>query len=162
VAVGTRLNGRMTDSSMTFLNRSGNWLFTFLARTAYRTNVTDVCSGFFVWRRDIIDKLFPHLESGRFSLEMEMIARMAKLGFRCFSVPISYQPRDGRSSLRPVRDGMSILGAWISNLFWEPPEITPVQERPVAIPKESDKDFGMNADGIRYVNMLAGKNKDVP
>jgi len=118
VVVGTRLHGRMSNESMSGFNRIGNWLFTFMARVGYKTNVTDVCSGFYVWRRHVIDNLSQHLQSNSFSIEMEMIAKMARMGYSCYSVPISYTNREGTSSLRPIRDGLTIIHAWLRNLNW--------------------------------------------
>jgi glycosyltransferase involved in cell wall biosynthesis len=120
VVVGTRLQGKMTDRAMTYFNRTGNWLFTFLARVGYKTNVTDVCSGFFVWRTEVILELRKYLQSNSFSIEMEMVAKMARMGYKCYSVPISYIDRAGTSSLRPIKDGSEILHAWIRNLTWKP------------------------------------------
>lgn len=120
VIVGTRLNGRLTANSMTGFNRVGNWFFTFLARVGYKTNVTDVCSGFFAWKRPVIKNLVDHLDSNGFSIEMEMIAKMAKMNYPCYSVPISYDARNGKTSLKPIKDGISILHAWLRNLTWKP------------------------------------------
>jgi glycosyltransferase involved in cell wall biosynthesis len=120
VIVGTRLQGRMTANSMSSFNRFGNWLFTFLARVGYKTNVTDVCSGFFAWKKDVIDNLAGNLESNGFSIEMEMITKMARMGYECYSVPVSYNARNGKSNLKPVKDGRAILHAWLKNLTWHP------------------------------------------
>jgi hypothetical protein len=102
------------------LNRWGNWFFTFMARVGYKTNVTDVCSGFFAWKRAVVDELLLYLESDGFSIEMEMITKMARMNYDCYSVPISYNPRNGKSNLRPIKDGISILHAWFRNLMWKP------------------------------------------
>lgn len=123
VIVGTRLNGRIENNSMPYFNRAGNWLFTFLARIGYNTNVLDVCSGFFAWKKDVIENLSKYLESDGFSIEMEMITKMARMNYACYSVPISYNSRSGKSSLRPVKDGVSILHAWARNLKWKPKTI---------------------------------------
>ena len=120
VIVGTRLNGKITENSMSYFNRVGNWLFTFLARVGYDTNVLDVCSGFFAWKKNVVTNLSNHLESNGFSIEMEMITKMARMKYTCYSVPISYNPRNGKSSLRPIKDGISILHAWARNLTWKP------------------------------------------
>jgi len=120
VIVGSRLHGRIETKSMPTGNRWGNWLFTFLARVGYDTNVTDVCSGFFAWKYSVIEQLRKHIKSNSYSLEMEMIAKMAKMNFGCFSVPISYNLRNGQSSLRPIRDGSQILHAWARYLNWKP------------------------------------------
>jgi len=118
--VGSRLHGKIETKSMPTGNRWGNWFFTFLARVGYDTNVTDVCSGFFAWKYSTINKLKRHIKSNSFSLEMEMIAKMAKMNFGCYSVPISYNLRNGQSSLRPISDGAKILKAWARYLNWKP------------------------------------------
>ncbi len=118
VVVGSRLGGRIEKGAMTEFNRFGNWIFTFLVRTAYHGNVTDVCSGFFAWDKRVIDTLVPHIKSNGFSIEMEMIAKMAKMGFNIISVPISYSAREGESSLKPISDGFSIMKTWLVHLNW--------------------------------------------
>ncbi len=120
VIVGTRLNGRLYNGAMTRFNRYGNWFFTFLTRVGYNTNITDVCSGFFAWKKPVIDRLLNYLEAGGFSIEMDMITKMARLNYACYSVPISYNQRKGKSSLRPLKDGVRILSVWLRNLRWEP------------------------------------------
>ncbi len=120
VIIGTRLAGRINAGSMSMFNRVGNWGFTFLARRAYCSNVTDVCTGYFAWKKEVVDDLKRYAESDGFSIEMEMIAKMSRLGYSIYSVPITYSGRAGRTHLRPVRDGVKILHAWGRNLFWKP------------------------------------------
>lgn len=120
VVVGSRLGGRIQNAAMTGFNRLGNWLFTNAVRTIYRANVTDVLTGYFAWRKDALDMLHPHLTSKGFAVEMEMVTKMARLGLKLTSVPVSYHSRAGESSLRPLRDGLRILTMLMRNLFWKP------------------------------------------
>ena len=120
VVLGSRLGGKIQEGSMTKFNRMGNWMFSFMVRTAYHGNVTDVCTGYFAWKKDVLKKLAKHLESNGFSIEMEMITKMAKMGFEIYSVPITYEDRAGQSALHPVKDGSRILHAWMRNLNWKP------------------------------------------
>lgn len=120
--VGSRLGGNVTDGSMRYFNRIGNWMFTFLVRVAYRVNVTDVLTGYFAWTRGAIKQLSPHLRSGGFAIEMEMVTKMAKLGHRIYSVPVTYDVRHGHSNLRPIRDGLRILRMFARSLLWRPPK----------------------------------------
>lgn len=120
VVIGSRLGGHISDGSMTFLNKVGNWIFSNMVRLCYRTNVTDVLTGYFAWRRDALVRLRPYLVSEGFTIEMEMVTKMAKLGEKICSVPISYDSRKGTSNLRPFRDGLRILWVFIKNLFWHP------------------------------------------
>lgn len=118
--VGSRMAGKMTYGSMRGFNRLGNWLFSFLVRIAYGINVTDVLTGYFAWNAKTVRKLRPHIKSSGFAIEMEMITKMARLGFNVYSVPISYTQRQGVSSLHPIADGTRILHAWFKHLHWYP------------------------------------------
>ena len=120
VVIGSRLAGKISQGSMTRFNRAGNWFFTFLVRTWYHENVTDVCTGYFAWKNPVLKQLSKFLESDGFSIEMEMITKMARMNFDIYSVPISYANRSGQTHLRPFGDGKKILHAWIRNLTWKP------------------------------------------
>jgi len=120
VVLGSRLGGRTAKGSMNSISRAGNWLFSHLVRVLYRANVTDVLTGYFAWKREALEKLHPHLTSEGFAIEMEMVTKMARLGEEIYCVPITYNPRIGRSHLRPFYDGSRILWMLTKNLFWSP------------------------------------------
>lgn len=120
VVIGSRLGGQIQGAAMTTFNRLGNWLFTNGVRTVYRANVTDVLTGYFAWKKDALQALHPYLKSEGFAIEMEMVTKMARLGIRMTSVPVSYHPRAGESNLHPVRDGWRIMRMFIKNLGWRP------------------------------------------
>jgi len=75
VVVGSRLSGKITKNAFKTQHRLANWVYTFLVRCFYGTNVTDVLSGYFAWRRDVIVAIRDHLKSDGFSIEMEMISK---------------------------------------------------------------------------------------
>jgi glycosyltransferase involved in cell wall biosynthesis len=131
VIIGSRMHGRIRVGSMKSLNRLGNRVYSRLVRSVYRVNVTDVLTGYFAWSREVIVALRPHLQSQGFAIEMEMITKMARLGYEIFSVPVSYDPRAGESNLNPVRDGARIMKMYVQNLSWKPGSIT---ELPVLDP----------------------------
>lgn len=120
VTIGSRLGGKIKKDSLKFQNRLANWGYTFLVRQFYRTNVTDVLSGYFAWKREVIEQLNPHLDSEGFEIEMEMITKMKKLGFEVYSVPITYDVRDGQTKIDAIRDGLKILSVFFKNLMWSP------------------------------------------
>jgi len=122
VTIGSRLLGSISKGSMTKFNMIGNKVFSLLVRTFYKggKNVTDVLTGYFAWKRDTIERLRWHLVSEEFTIEMEMVTKMAKLGDRMVFVPIGYDPRAGQTNLRPIRDGLYILQMFLKNLFWKP------------------------------------------
>lgn len=118
VIIGSRLGGQIHNGAMTFLNRGGNWMFAHMVRLIYRVNITDVFSGYFAWKRNVVDELTPHLKVSGFAIEMEMITKMAKMKYQVYSVPISLHIRLGESSLRPFSDGFKILKIYTKNLRW--------------------------------------------
>ena len=120
VAMGSRLGGSIAPGSMHTVNRFGNWVFTNLVRQLYGANTTDVLTGYFAWKKSVVDRLAPHLESEGFGLEMEMVTKMSQLGDTIASAPITYQLRVCVSNLSPVRDGARIFWVAFSNLFWKP------------------------------------------
>lgn len=120
VVIGSRLRGKIEGDSMPLFNLMGNKLFTTLVRTFYKVEVTDVLTGYFAWKREVIDALHPRLHSDGFAIEMEMITKMARMGYYINSVPISYTERAGDSNLQPVSDGLRILKMFAKNLRWRP------------------------------------------
>jgi dolichol-phosphate hexosyltransferase len=122
VVIGSRLGGNIHGNAMNAVNRGGNWMYTHLVRIIYRLNVTDVLSGYFAWKRTVIDELAPHLHAPGFAIEMEMITKMSRMRLKVYSVPISYHQRGGISNLRPFHDGIRILHTFSKNLKWRHPK----------------------------------------
>ncbi|MCD4670526.1 MAG: glycosyltransferase family 2 protein [Actinomycetia bacterium] len=120
IVVGSRLEGKLNVGSLSSSHRLANWLFTFLVRRLYLVNTTDICTGYFAWKKEVIDKLAPHIKSNGFAIEAEMITKMARLGFKIFSVPITYDRREGNSKLSPYLDGLKIIWMLLNNLTWRP------------------------------------------
>ncbi|MEK6918374.1 MAG: glycosyltransferase family 2 protein [Nanoarchaeota archaeon] len=122
VIVGSRLEGRMNGNAMSFSHRTANWFFTFITRYFYGANVTDTCTGYFAWKKKAIVKLNGYLKSSGFAIEAEMITKMAKLGNKIYSVPITYDPRHGESNskLSPIGDGLKITWMLFKNIGWKP------------------------------------------
>lgn len=120
VVIGSRLSGKMKKNSFKLQNRVVNWGYTFLVRQFYRTNITDVLSGYFAWKKEVLEVLIPHLSSKGFEIEMEMITKMKKLGFEVYSVPITYDQREGHTKIEAIKDGLKILKMFLKNLKWSP------------------------------------------
>lgn len=137
VVIGSRLGGNIKSSAMSTFNRLGNWLFTNGVRNIYRANVTDVLTGYFAWKKTALDRLYPHLKSDGFAIEMEMVTKMARLGMAMTSVPVSYHPRAGESNLHPLRDGARILRMFAKSLWWRPPKDTASRPKKIVFATDS-------------------------
>ena len=120
VIIGSRLEGKVNGNSMSVSHRLANWFFTFMTRHFYGANVTDTCTGFFAWKKEVVDNLNGHIKSKGFAIEAEMITKMAKMGYKIYSVPITYDKREGDSKLSPISDGLKITSMLIKNIGWKP------------------------------------------
>ena len=120
VILGSRLEGKINDFSFSSSHRLANWFFTFFVRRFYLVNTTDACTGYFAWKKKVVDDLAPHIKSNGFAIEVEMITKMAKLGYKIYSVPITYDRREGHSKLSPILDGIKITWMLFKNLIWKP------------------------------------------
>ena len=96
--------------------------------TSYLPTVKGIIEN--AWNREAIERLLPHLESDGFAIEMEMVTKMAKLGEKIYSMPVTYYPRVGITNLNPISDGIRILSMFTKNLHWQPFAISlPEQSR---------------------------------
>jgi len=118
VIIGSRLGGKVNQGAFKFSNRVANWAYAFLVRQFYRANITDVLSGYYAWKREVVDELKQYLRSNGFTIEMEMITKTVKMGYEIYSVPITYDEREGKSKINTVKDGTHILVMFFRNLFW--------------------------------------------
>lgn len=128
--LGSRIQGKVKAGAMGSTSRIGNWLFSFLVRSFYQVNITDVLTGYFSWKKSALDRMLPHITSTGFEIEMEMITKMARLKMDVYSVPISYHPRIGHSKLNHFKDGALILKTFLTNLHWTPRDTDSTRSEP--------------------------------
>jgi dolichol-phosphate hexosyltransferase len=100
VAVGSRFRGDIEPGSMSALNRFGNRALTSLANLLYGKKISDVCSGFWAFRKGAFKAM--DIDSSHFELEANFYVQCAKRGLRLCEVPISYRRRQGKTKLSPL------------------------------------------------------------
>ncbi|MBC8509629.1 MAG: glycosyltransferase family 2 protein [Anaerolineales bacterium] len=91
VVYGSRFLGAPHRVAM-FWHMIANKLLTLMTNILYDTILTDMETGYKVFRKEIVDD-FP-LHAKRFEFEPEFTAKILKRGVRIFEVPISFNPRD--------------------------------------------------------------------
>ncbi len=97
VVVGSRFSGKIAQGAMKSVNRLGNRMLTFEARVIYGKKTTDVCSGFWAFRKEAYKKM--KIDAPHFSLEANFYVECAKKGLSLREVPISYGNRRGTTKL---------------------------------------------------------------
>ena len=91
VVYGSRFMGGPRRVTM-FWHMIANRLLTLSTNLLYDTILTDMETGYKVFRREILQKLT--LRENHFDFEPEFTAKILKLKLRIFEVPISFNPRD--------------------------------------------------------------------
>jgi glycosyltransferase involved in cell wall biosynthesis len=112
VVLGSRFKGKIEDGAMSAANKLGNRLLSFFASLLYQRRVSDVCSGMWGFRTDVL-KSFA-LSADGFDLEANIYAECVRHGLPIVEVPIPYFARIGSAKLR-VRTGLRIAWALFLN-----------------------------------------------
>lgn len=91
-----------------FWHTVGNSFLTLLSNMCTNLNLTDMETGYKLFRADILKSL--PLRSDRFGFEPEVTAKVARLGLRIYEVPISYAGRTYAEGKKiSWKDGASAL-----------------------------------------------------
>jgi glycosyltransferase involved in cell wall biosynthesis len=109
LVIGSRMVGE--DSQMPLTRRVGNFFFATLLSLLSRQKVTDSASGMRVFKREILEQIYP-LPDG-LNLTPVMSTRALHEGITIGEVPIPYSERVGRSKLSVVHDGRIFLQSMI-------------------------------------------------
>jgi glycosyltransferase involved in cell wall biosynthesis len=91
VVYGSRFLGRAHRVTM-FWHLVANKMLTLMTNILYNTILTDMETGYKVFRREILDGMVLHANS--FDFEPEFTAKILKRKYRIYEVPITFNPRD--------------------------------------------------------------------
>ncbi|NTU54863.1 MAG: glycosyltransferase family 2 protein [Anaerolineales bacterium] len=119
LVIGSRMAG--ADSKMPLTRRVGNFFFANLLSILGRQKVTDSASGMRVFKREILERVYP-LPDG-LNLTPVMSTRALHEGIKIVEVPIPYSERVGRSKLSVIRDGQVFL----QSMVWTAMSYNPVR-----------------------------------
>jgi len=105
---GSRMLPGGSSEDITGIRRIGNWMFRTLTNLLNGSRYSDLCYGYFAFRRGTVDSL--DLRGDGFEIETEINIRAHKAGLRIAEVPsVEAQRRHGASQLSAIRDGVRIL-----------------------------------------------------
>jgi glycosyltransferase involved in cell wall biosynthesis len=119
LVIGSRMAG--ADSQMPLTRRVGNFFFANLLSLLGRQKVTDSASGMRVFKKEILEQIYP-LPDG-LNLTPVMSTRALHEGIKIEEVPIPYSERVGRSKLSVIRDGRIFL----QSMVWTALSYNPVR-----------------------------------
>jgi glycosyltransferase involved in cell wall biosynthesis len=108
VVYGSRFLVRKTARVLYFYHYLANKGLTFLSNLFTNVNLTDVETGYKAFKGDIIREM--KITSSGFGFEIEVTAKVAKLGCRLYEVPISYYGRTYEEGKKiGMTDGIAAL-----------------------------------------------------
>jgi hypothetical protein len=119
IVVGSRMAG--TESQMPPVRRLGNLIFARLVSLISAQSITDSASGMRVFRKSILEHLYP-LPDG-LNLTPVMSIRALHEQLKMIETPIPYSERVGRSKLNAVRDGVTFA----QSIIWTALHYNPVR-----------------------------------
>jgi len=119
LVIGSRMAG--AESEMPMTRRVGNLFFANLLSIVGNQRVSDSASGMRVFKRDILEQVYP-LPDG-LNLTPVMSTRAVHEGVKMAEVPIPYSERMGRSKLSVTQDGTLFL----QSMLWTAMSYNPVR-----------------------------------
>jgi hypothetical protein len=101
-----------------FWHYVGNRFLTTLSNMFTNLNLSDMETGYKVFRRSILERL--RLKANRFGFEPEFTAKIARLGYRVYEVSISYHGR-GYDAGKKIswKDGLAAIGFIVWYRFFD-------------------------------------------
>ncbi len=119
VVYGSRFTGIGAHRVLFYWHHLGNLFLTMFSNMFTNLNLTDMETGYKVFRKEVIDSILPRLKSNRFGFEPEITARVARGKYRIYEVGISYSGRTDQEGKKiHWKDGLKAIGSIIYfNLF---------------------------------------------
>ena len=118
VVFGSRFLGGPFARVHLFWHYVGNRLLTLFSNMLTNLNLTDMETGFKVFRREVLDRL--RLRSEGFAIEPEITAKVARLKVRVYEVPVGYAGRTYAEGKKITwRDGLVALFAVVRYRFFD-------------------------------------------
>jgi glycosyltransferase involved in cell wall biosynthesis len=117
VVYGSRFLGGAHRVTM-FWHQVANQLLTFMTNILYDSILTDMETGYKVFRREVIEGMT--IRSKRFNFEPEFTAKILKRKYRIFEVPITFNPRDYSEGKKiKLKDAFEAVGALLRYRFFD-------------------------------------------
>lgn len=142
VVFGARFLGRHTG--MYFWNAVGNKFLTMLTNFLYDCWISDMETCYKVMRTDILRSL--QLESNDFRIEPEVTAKVLRLGYRIYQIPISYMGRKYEEGKKIKKiDGLRAIITLLRFRSWRgvPPQLKPIDPVVVSTALQAVREHSM-------------------
>jgi len=110
VVLGSRIRGKRERGAMPALSVASNLTVSFLLGAKFLRLFTDVQTGYWLFTRDAVGRVYPKIQSTGFEIELEVFVKLLKDGWRVVEVPVGFRARKGRTKFS--------FGLRIRNLYY--------------------------------------------
>ncbi|HEX9839404.1 MAG TPA: glycosyltransferase family 2 protein [Anaerolineales bacterium] len=117
VVYGSRFLGGSHRVTM-FWHMVANKSLTLMTNILYNTILTDMETGYKVFRREVIEGMT--IKAKRFNFEPEFTAKILKRNYRIFEVPITFNPRDYAQGKKiKLKDAFEAVWTLLRYRIWD-------------------------------------------
>ena len=97
VVLGSRIRGKREKAAMPALSVASNLIVSFLLGAKFRRLFTDIQTGYWVFTREAVRRIYPEIQSTGFEIELEMFMRIMKEKLRVLEAPVGFRTRKGKT-----------------------------------------------------------------
>jgi glycosyltransferase involved in cell wall biosynthesis len=107
VVIGSKRH-RLSQVDYPFSRRCISFVYYSLIRILFGLPVKDTQTGIKVFRREVLDRVFPRVLAKRFAFDIEVLANAHRMGYRIVDAPVKLEFRRGTFGRIRVKDVMNI------------------------------------------------------
>src|SRR5208283_1953605 len=85
---------------MNLLSLASNLTVSFILGIKFERIFTDVQTGYWLFTRDAVERVYPQIESSGFEIELELFVTVLRMGLRVIEIPAGFRLRKGHSKFR--------------------------------------------------------------
>ena len=97
VVLGSRTRGVREKGAMPALSVASNLTVSFLLGAKFLRLFTDVQTGYWLFTREAVRRIYPKIQSMGFEIELELFVNILKEGFRVIEIPVGFRMRKGKT-----------------------------------------------------------------
>jgi glycosyltransferase involved in cell wall biosynthesis len=97
VVLGSRTRGKRDKGSMPALSLASNLTVSFLLGAKFLRLFTDVQTGYWLFTREAVKRIYPKIQSTSFEIELELFVKIMKEGLRVAEIPVGFRKRKGKT-----------------------------------------------------------------
>jgi glycosyltransferase involved in cell wall biosynthesis len=95
VILGSRTRGPREQGAMPLLSLASNLTVSFLLSMKFGRLFTDIQTGYWVFAREAVERLYEKIHATGFEIELELFVRVLKERLRVCEVPVGFRLRKG-------------------------------------------------------------------